>query len=122
MLGEVRPRLAGDIQRVTGRSVAGYTHVIDGGDLRHILRGHGQRDSEAARGQAPIRRADIARLGTIIAKGRVTGWRPRASGKAASTVAIEVDIKRWRYGCILQMRTQQKHLALKTMWKRKRGK
>lgn len=67
-LGLVRSDQASRIARLTGREVEGYDYTIDRYAVRHVAQEHGDRASEAARGQIAILAEDFGILPKLISR------------------------------------------------------
>ncbi|MGO9370691.1 MAG: hypothetical protein ACLQBD_01165 [Syntrophobacteraceae bacterium] len=66
-LGSVGPQEATFLKDKTSQVVEGYKHVLDNYAIRHILKRHGNAETEATRGQLPVTREDLAAIPEIIA-------------------------------------------------------
>lgn len=65
VLGQVSNWLANSAS-AAGLNIAGYSHVIDGSSVRHIIKNHFGAGREKARGQLPMSDADLLRLAEVI--------------------------------------------------------
>jgi hypothetical protein len=65
-LFEVTPEEVSEARRAH-LDIAGYTHVIDGSGIRHMLKSHGNAASEKARGNLPITDADFNAIPDVLA-------------------------------------------------------
>ncbi|WP_232245196.1 LPD38 domain-containing protein [Delftia acidovorans] len=65
VLGQVSDWLAREVVRV-GLDVAGFSHVLDGSAVRHMIKNHFDGGGERARGQVPLTDQDLMRLPEIV--------------------------------------------------------
>jgi hypothetical protein len=61
----VSEEMASRIENETGKSVAGYVHVVDNYTIRHIVKRHGH-PGELKQGQTPLVRQDFLNLLHVI--------------------------------------------------------
>jgi len=66
-VGKVTGWVAEEVSNVLKKDVSGYVHTIDDSAVRHILREHGQVNSEASRGQIAVTDADIKSIPQVVA-------------------------------------------------------
>lgn len=66
-LGSVADWLAEEARARAGLNIAGFTHVLDGSAVRHMLNRHTNPTIEKNRGQIPLTDADIAAAAEVIA-------------------------------------------------------
>lgn len=72
-LGKVPDRVAQKVLADTGVDIRGMGAMMNGNDVRHIMKDHGDPIAETARGQVPVTPDDIARIPEVIsAPDRVT--------------------------------------------------
>jgi len=64
-VGDVDPKLA-EIAKANGLNIDGYTHSVDTSAIRHILKSHGNAESETQRGNVAITKEDIAQIPSIF--------------------------------------------------------
>jgi hypothetical protein len=102
------------IKRDAGVDVAGYHHVMQGGNVRHAIDRHGDAPAEALRGQLAVTKADIARVPEItrtadkVIKGEpVNGLERIRYVKREGDTSVVVE----------EARTGKKELAFVTMFK-----
>ncbi|NMG71856.1 hypothetical protein DNK49_19170 [Azoarcus communis] len=67
-LGGVADWLADEAKARAGLNIAGFTHVLDGSAVRHMLNRHTNPTIEKNRGQIPLTDADIAAAAEVIAE------------------------------------------------------
>ena len=65
-LGKVPDRVAQKVLADTGVDIRGMGAMMNGNDVRHIMKDHGDPMAEAARGQVPVTPDDIARIPEVI--------------------------------------------------------
>lgn len=119
-LGEVRNAVA--VKAATGVDISGYRRVIDSSAVRKTLKDHGDAKVELARKpkQSRITQVDFERIPEIIRLSGSAQGRLRPSGRKPTTLTYKADAGRWTYTYVEEVRTGQKQVALKTMWKRKK--
>lgn len=66
-LGKVPDSVAHTIRQNTGLDIHGFGVMLNGNDVRHIIKKHGDILSEQARGQVAVTADDIARIPEILA-------------------------------------------------------
>ena len=102
-----------------GIDLTGYRRVMDSGDVRHIMKQHGDPVREQARTppQLPVRLSDFTKLEWIIAHGVIVSVRSPKHG--TRTVTYQATLGRIRYTLVEQVRTTAKQAALKSLWKQR---
>lgn len=80
-LGKVPDRVAQKVLADTGVDIRGMGTMMNGNDVRHIMKDHGDPIAETARGQVPVTPDDIARIPEVI------------SAPDRVTVSLETDSK-----------------------------
>ena len=80
-LGKVPDRVAQKVLADTGVDIRGMGAMMNGNDVRHIMKDHGDPIAETARGQVPVTPDDIARIPEVI------------SAPDRVTVSLETDSK-----------------------------
>ena len=65
-LGKVPDRVAQQVLRDTGIDISGLSAMINGNDVRHIIKDHGDPIAETARGQVSVTPKDIALVSEIL--------------------------------------------------------
>ncbi|GGE13502.1 hypothetical protein GCM10011390_35750 [Aureimonas endophytica] len=117
-LGPVGNGLA--IMDATGIDVTGFRRVLDSGKIRKVMKDHGDPLREQSRRppQIAIDRKDFERIPQIVESAfRISGgW---SSKRGPTSLKYEARIGSNLYIYVETVRTGQRHVALKTMWKRK---
>ena len=91
-LGKVPDRVAQKVLADTGVDIRGMGAMMNGNDVRHIMKDHGDPMAEAARGQVPVTPDDIARIPEVIsAPDRVT-VSPETDSKGRTALVFEKQI------------------------------
>jgi hypothetical protein len=98
-LGDVTEADARRVMERTGIDIAGYEHILQSSDIRHVFRSHGDPATEAARGQIAIRKSDFLLIPTIIGQAhRITAiGRARAVKPLRLEYAARIDGHDYRY-------------------------
>ena len=121
---DYRPVPAEEAERIlreTGMDVMGYSHSLDSSAIRHVVKSHGNEEREKARGQVPVMREDIERLGEILEKAD----RIKAGGKTKQgleMIRYELDEKGGTTIVFEELRTRRGKLVPKTFYKLKNQK
>lgn len=116
ILGKVSDAEASAIQKATGLNVAGFAHIWLSEDVRHIQNRHGV-DTEGVDGQKGLTQSDILEALNVIKE-------PDEIKKGSTTKSGEPSIrflkseKDGQYTIVEVVRAKNKHLAIKTMWKK----
>ena len=91
-LGKVPDRVAQKVLADTGVDIRGMGAMMNGNDVRHIMKDHGDPIAETARGQVPVTPDDIARIPEVIsAPDRVT-VSPETDSKSRTALVFEKQI------------------------------
>ena len=91
-LGKVPDRVAQEVLADTGVDIRGMGAMMNGNDVRHIMKDHGDPIAETARGQVPVTPDDIARIPEVIsAPDRVT-VSPETDSKGRTALVFEKQI------------------------------
>ncbi len=102
----------------TGIDVAGYQHVIDSYGIRHSMRNHGTPETEEPRGQVPITVDDFRHIGEVTRPENIV----RVSQKRGMPPMVEYEMDAGDYVIVgEEVRSKRRHLALQTIYKRKKG-
>lgn len=107
------------IQNVTNTNLTGYQHTVDAYAIKHILRQHGNPDSETPRGLVAVTIDDFYLIPAIIKNAdKIT------SGKTKQGLAAIIYEK--KVGSIFyyveEIRTGRKELAATTLYKKRAAK
>lgn len=103
------------IKEKTGIDVAGYTHVMNGDDIRHIRNKHGEGKEKQAN-QIGLSSEDIAAIPSIINEpDSIKRGNPSRSGDD-TILYLKTDEKGVNY-VVEVVKTKGKKLEIKTMWK-----
>lgn len=98
--------------------VAGWSHSIAEGDVRHILKQHGNEEAEAQRGQRAVTKQDIERLPELLAEFddiEFSGLNELGNETFIVKKVIGEDVY-----CAQEVRIGRKKLVVKSMWIKKR--
>jgi hypothetical protein len=114
---EVHPNDREEIRALkAGIDVTGYMLIIDDQHLVHCKRQHGNRASEAKRGQLPISDDDICKLPQILGDpDAVEGGTSRRRGPPSALVTKALG--NISYTVIVEARTQKRDLSFVTIFK-----
>jgi len=115
-LGKVTSYVADKIQKITGIDVQNRKHVLTNNDIRHMLKQHGNQDTEALKGQIAITPLDIENIPDIISNPSdiVKG----TNNKQGQTIRY---IKRYNDNSTYVVEVvpdKSNALIIKTMWKK----
>ncbi len=91
-MGKVPDAVARRVLEDTGVDVTGYQVMVNGNDVRHIMKHHGDADAEALRGQLAVTESDIARISEIIAAPDSVALSPETDGKGRRALIFEKQI------------------------------
>jgi hypothetical protein len=118
-LGTVEPGLAARIAKDAGVDVAGFDHVMQSDEARHILKRHGV-GAPLRSDELPVTVADLARVPEIIA----TADSVVADGTTHQGLPVLRFTKREADGTsvvVEEVRTKRRRLSLKTMRRKRTG-
>ena len=118
-MGIVPNKVAGKILAETGVDVSGYGVMMNGDDVRHILKGHGNSGAEAARGQVAVTEGAVARIPQVIAHPDNVYLSADADGKGRRAIVFEKRIGD-TYVTIQGVANGKKLLQTDTLYIRKR--
>ena len=118
-MGIVPNIVAGKILAETGVDVSGYGVMMNGDDVRHILKGHGNSGVEAARGQVAVTEGAVARIPQVIAHPDNVYLSADADGKGRRAIVFEKRIGD-TYVTIQGVANGKKLLQTDTLYIRKR--
>jgi len=118
-MGVVPNSVAGRILKETGVDVSGYGVMMNGNDVRHILKGHGDSAAEAAQGQTAVTEEAIAQIPKVIAAPDNVYLSTGSDGKGRRAIVFEKQIGD-TYITIQGVSDGKKLLQADTMYIRKR--
>lgn len=118
-MGVVPNSVAGRILKETGVDVSGYGVMMNGNDVRHILKGHGDSAAEAALGQTAVTEEAIAQIPKVIAAPDNVYLSADSDGKGRRAIVFEKQIGD-TYITIQGVSDGKKLLQADTMYIRKR--
>lgn len=99
--------------------VHGYARRIQSGQVEHAIKEHGDRKREAARGQLPLTRSDIAQVPRIVADAHsVTVKGAMKRGGKPQSITYVARIGKREYGYVETVGTKREQVVFKTMWKK----
>jgi hypothetical protein len=93
---------------------AGFRHVVEYDNIRHIFKGHGVAGQERLRGQRPVTAEEFARLPEVLQAPDDVRIGDPVKG-AAATIVFEKKID-GRYFVVEDVRAGKRTLAVKTMY------
>ena len=91
-LGKVPDRVAQKVLADTGVDIRGMGAMMNGNDVRHIMKDHGDPMAEAARGQVPVTPDDIARIPEVISAPDRVIVSPETDSKGRTALVFEKQI------------------------------
>lgn len=91
-MGIVPNDVAGRILTEAGVDISGYGVMMNGDDVRHILKGHGDSTAEAARGQVAVTESAIAQIPEVIAHPDNVYLSAESDGKGRQAIVFEKQI------------------------------
>lgn len=91
-MGIVPNDVAGRILTESGVDISGYGVMMNGDDVRHILKGHGDSTAEAARGQVAVTESAIAKIPEVIAQPDNVYLSAESDGKGRQAIVFEKQI------------------------------
>lgn len=91
-MGIVPNDVAGRILTESGVDISGYGVMMNGDDVRHILKGHGDSTAEAARGQVAVTESAIAQIPEVIAQPDNVYLSAESDGKGRQAIVFEKQI------------------------------
>lgn len=118
-MGVVPNSVASRILNETGVDVSGYGVMMNGNDVRHILKGHGDSAAEAAQGQTAVTEEAIAQIPKVIAAPDNVYLSTGSDGKGRRAIVFEKQIGD-TYITIQGVSDGKKLLQADTMYIRKR--
>ena len=118
-LGKVPEATARRVQADTGIDIQGFGVMMNGNDIRHIMREHGDLMTEQARGQIAITPDDIARIPEVLASPDRIYLSEDTDGKGRRALVFEKQIGD-DYITIQGVSNGKQVLQTDTLYKRKR--
>lgn len=113
----VNERTAQIAKEATGLDIGGWKHSIGETEIRHIIKRHGDEQTEQARGQRAVTQADILKLPEILADfDHIEYVGENEQGNDAFLVSKIIDGEVF---CVQEIRRRRKKLVVKTMWIKK---
>lgn len=91
-LGKLPDSVAQSIQNSTGLNVHGFGVMMNGDDIRHIIKSHGDPLAEQSRGQIAVTPDDIARIPEILAAPDHITPSKELDGKGRQAIVFEKQI------------------------------
>jgi len=105
------------VRAATGLELRRFCVVVENTALKHALKQHGNASQEAQRGQAAITEDDFCLIPEIIQDGSPS--KGDGSKRGVSTVLFIKSINGIEYTVVADVRPNIRHLAFKTMMKRR---
>ena len=115
-LGQLTSDEAVNLSAATGMNLSGYSRYTDTHAIRHIIKGHGDLDTEVKRGQLPITEDDIAMIPEIVRHpDSVRAGSPTGRGRPA--IIYSKRVNGWTI-YVEEILSSQHRLLTKTMYKK----
>jgi hypothetical protein len=114
-LGTVSEAVATRVKNQTGIDVSGFVFGIDESAVRHILKGHGDAQFEASRGQVAVTALDLENLPSLMENPdsvEAGGVLPDGTDTVIFKKTLSDQVI-----YVQEIRVGRKKLAAKTMWK-----
>lgn len=102
-----------------GFDIVGYTHIVDGANLRHIINHHGTERTEKPRGQLPIEKEDFHLIPKILSQYDKMTISPSTEKQPLNHIVYEKKMDNNIVFYVEEVRTGRKKLCTKSMYKRK---
>lgn len=91
-LGKIPDSVSGQILGHTGIDIRGFGTIMNGNDIRHIMKDHGDPIVEAARGQIPVTPEDIAKIPEVLSSPDRVYLSDELDGKGRKVLVFEKQI------------------------------
>ena len=117
-LGKIPDFVSRKILEDTGLDVKGFGVMMNGNDVRHIMKNHGDAATEQSRGQIAITPDDIARIPEILSSPDLIDAPKVPDGKGRTTVIFEKQIGDY-YITIQGISDGKRLLQTDTLYKRR---
>ncbi len=117
IIDKVTAKEAELIKLKTDLEVKGYQHIIDKSAINHTLKHHGKAEQEKLRGQIAVTQDDFLLIPEIFKTDNIIFTGKSRQGRDCILYQAEFDNV---YYYIEEIRDGNKHLAMQSMYKRKR--
>ena len=92
-LGKIPDAVVDLVLQETGIDIRGFSAMINGDDIRHIIKNHGDPLMESARGQIAVTSEDIARIPEILSAPDRVSLSESLDGKGRTVIIFEKNIR-----------------------------
>lgn len=117
-MGIVPENVANQVKKETGVDISGYGVMMNGVDIRHIIKEHGNPVTEPERGQVAVTAEDIARVPEVIAHPDKVYLSDKTDAKGRKAIVFEKQFGD-TYITIQGVSNGKKLLQTNTLYKRK---
>lgn len=117
-MGIVPENVANQVKKETGVDISGYGVMMNGVDIRHIIKEHGNPVTEPERGQVAVTAEDIARVPEVIAHPDEVYLSDKTDAKGRKAIVFEKQFGD-TYITIQGVSNGKKLLQTNTLYKRK---
>lgn len=117
-MGIVPENVANQVKKETGVDISGYGVMMNGVDIRHIIKEHGNPVTEPERGQVAVTAEDIARVPEVIAHPDEVYLSDKTDAKGRKAIVFEKQFGD-TYITIQGVSIGKKLLQTNTLYKRK---
>lgn len=90
--GKVTDSVARQIKADSGLDISGFSAFVNGNDVRHIMKDHGDTIAETARGQVAVTPSDIALIPNVLSAPDKVYLSPSKDGKGRPVIVFEKKI------------------------------
>ena len=91
-MGKLPDATTDRIKRELGIDIQGFSAIINGNDVRHIIKEHGDSSKEMARGQVGVKPEDIALIPQLLSSPDKIFLSPNFDGKGRLVLVFEKEI------------------------------
>jgi hypothetical protein len=116
------PLAPGAVQKIeqsTGFNLANYKVVFDNSSVGHALKMHGDTAKEAKLGQLAVTVGDFKHVALIVNEADSVTHSAKTTAQDLDALVFSKVINDVRYVLVKELRKGRKHLAMKTMFKKK---
>lgn len=107
------------IKDQTDLEVANYSRVIDNYAIKHVIKNHGNPQTEKQRGQIAIEITDFEKIDEITQNPDKISYEGK-NDTGRDTIKYQKSIAETLYLYLEEVRTKRKELAMNTLYKRKK--
>lgn len=108
------------IKKNTNLTVEGYNRVVDNYAVKHVLKNHGNAQTETLRGQIAVEKSDFEKISTIVTPPHSISYGGK-NDTGRDTIQYVKELENIQYTLLEEVRSKRKEVALNTLYKNKKS-